>query len=115
MDDEDLEEQVARAALLIPNAWSMTPPGKRLRALRRAQRLSQRHLAEKAGVDQSVVGDLERGADGRWSTWMRLFDVFGYQAVPLPVTYSEEAEQLLREERAERRERMALGRDARWG
>jgi transcriptional regulator with XRE-family HTH domain len=113
-DDEGIVEQVAGAALSIPRAWSATPPGRRLRALRRELRLSQRHLAEKSGVDQSVIGDLERGADGRWSTWNRLFEVFGYQAVPLPVTCSEESEEILRLERLERKDRMTFGREARW-
>lgn len=71
-------------------------------------------LAEKAGVDQSVIGDLERGADGRLSTWNRLFDVFGYQAVFLPLTVSEEGEEMLRQEIEERRKRMREGLEARW-
>ena len=113
-DEEDISEQVAGAAHSIPRAWSSVPPGKRLRALRRALRLSQRHLAESSGVDQSVIGDLERGADGRWSTWNRLFAVFGYQAVPLPVSCSEESEEILRIQRLERREKMEFGLEARW-
>jgi transcriptional regulator with XRE-family HTH domain len=114
MHDEELMEQVALASLSIPNAWSRTAPGERLRAMRRAQGISRRHLAEKSGVDHSVIGDLERGADGRLSTWNRLFDVFGYRAVFLPLTVSEEGEEILQEEMRERKARMAEGLAARW-
>jgi transcriptional regulator with XRE-family HTH domain len=114
MENHDLEEQVALAALSIPHAWSKTPPGVRLRAMRRAIGFSQRFLAEKAGVDHSIISDLERGADGRLSTWNRLFDVFGYGTVFLPLTVSEEGEELLQEEMRERKARMAAGREARW-
>jgi transcriptional regulator with XRE-family HTH domain len=114
MNEDDLYEHVGLAALSIPNAWSRTPPGERLRVMRRREGLSQRHLAEKAGVDSSIIGDLERGADGRLSTWNRLFDVFGYQAVFLPLSVTEEGEDLLRQEIEERRERMEAGRAARW-
>lgn len=112
--NDEIEEQVALAALSIPNEWSRMPPGQRLRAMRRELGYSRRFLAEKSGVDHSVIGDLERGADGRWSTWNRLFDVFGYRAVFLPLTYSEEGEELLQEEMRERKERMAAGLAARW-
>ena len=95
MNDDDLIEHVAQAAFSIPNAWSRTPPGERLRLLRRRLGLSQRILADQAGVDSSIIGDLERGADGRLSTWNKIFDVLGYQAVFLPLPVSEEAEDLL--------------------
>ena len=114
MENEDLEDQVGLAALSIPNAWSKTPPGVRLRAMRRSLGYSQRFLAEKTGVDHSIIGDLERGADGRLSTWNRLFDVFGYGAVFLPLSVTEEGEELLQEQMRERKERMAAGLEARW-
>lgn len=114
MDDDDLIEHVAQAAFSIPNAWSRTPPGDRLRLLRRRLGLSQRILAEKAGVDASIIGDLERGADGRLSTWNRVFDVLGYQAVFLPLSVTEEGEELLLQEIEERRQRMLEGFNARW-
>ena len=114
MEEEDLAEQVALASLGIPRAWSRVPPGERLRAVRLSRGISQRLLAEESGVDQSVIGDLERGADGRLSTWNRIFDVFGYQAVFLPLTFSEEGEEMLQEAMRERKERMDAGLKARW-
>jgi transcriptional regulator with XRE-family HTH domain len=82
--------------------------------MRRRMGASRRHLAEKSGVHPSVIGDLERGADGRLSTWNRLFDVFGYGAVFLPLSVTEEGEELLLQEIEERSQRMKAGLEARW-
>ena len=89
-------------------------PGERLRALRRAQGVSQRHLAEESGVGQSVICDLERGADARWTTWKRLFAALGFYAVLMPLS-SDDAEDLLRHGVEQRKERMEDGRMSRWG
>jgi transcriptional regulator with XRE-family HTH domain len=111
---EDLLEHVSLVAVSTPNSWSKTPPADLLRALRRARGISQRHLAEMSGVDQSVISGLEHGADGRWSTWERLFSVLGFRAVPLPVSASDETDDLIRREIADRKERIEEGRLARW-
>ena len=114
MDFEDLLEHVSLAAVSIPNAWSKTPPARHLRALRRSRWISQRHLAEMSGIDQSVISSLERGADARWSNWERLFSALGFQAVPLPVSASDEADELIQREIADRKDRIEEGRMARW-
>jgi len=75
----------------------------------------QRLLAEAAGVDQSVVSHLERGADARWSTWKRLFNALGFEAVLVPeVSADEDTEDFLLHERQRRKDRMEDGRAARW-
>ncbi len=51
----------------------------RLLAELRAERgVSQRLLADEAGVDASVVRRAERGRDAQLSTWVRLFGALGF-------------------------------------
>src|SRR4051812_30995345 len=88
-------------------------PGKRLRALREAQGVSQRHLAQESDVSQPVISALERGADARWTTWKRLFTALGYEIV-LTSEPSDDAEDHLRNGIRERKEKMEEGRMARW-
>ena len=65
--------------------------------------ISQRHLAEEAGVDHAVVTRLERGCDARLATWRALFEALGYFAVLAPIPYEpEEIKELLTEKRGER-------------
>jgi transcriptional regulator with XRE-family HTH domain len=91
-------------------------PGERLRALRRAKEISQRHLAELSGVDQSVVSRLERGADTHWANWKRLFSSLGYDVVLRPEPYGEDdLEDFLQDGARQRKEKMENGRMARWG
>ena len=89
-------------------------PGEQLRAHRRSLNISQRHLAEESGIDQSVICDLERGADARWTTWNRLFRALGCHAV-LVEDDLEETEDYLRDGIQRRKDRMESGRMARWG
>ena len=90
-------------------------PGALLRARRRSEGVSQRHLAELSGVDQAVISRLERGAGARWETWRRLFAGLGFDIVLRPAAYTEEGEDLIEEGIQARKDRMAEGRAARWG
>ncbi len=90
-------------------------PGEQLRALRRSREVSQRHLAELAGVDQSVICRLEKGADARWATWKRLFSALAWKVVLRPEAFTEEFEGLLEDGTKERKERREAGLAARWG
>ncbi|MBI5623279.1 MAG: helix-turn-helix transcriptional regulator [Elusimicrobia bacterium] len=65
-----------------------------LKKLREGRGISQRQLAEHAGVHASVVSRAERGEDAKLSTWGRLFEGLGY---------------LLAEERDRRLDRRAEG------
>ena len=90
-------------------------PGERLRALRLSLEISQRHLAESSGVDQSVVCRLERGADARWETWRRLFAALGFDVVLTPAPSTEDLEDFLQDGIQRRKDRMETGRTSRWG
>jgi transcriptional regulator with XRE-family HTH domain len=89
-------------------------PGEQLRALRRSREISQRHLAEVSGVDQSVVSRLERGAGALWPTWRRLFSALGYDVVLRPSIGGDEWEDYLESGAQERKDRMEAGRESRW-
>ena len=65
-------------------------------------------------MDPSVVSDLGRGADARWTTWKRLFGALGYRAV-LVEEGSDDAEDFLRDGVQRRKDRTEAGRAARWG
>ncbi|MBI4372029.1 MAG: helix-turn-helix transcriptional regulator [Elusimicrobia bacterium] len=62
-----------------------------MHALRCFRGISQRHLAETAGIDQAVIARLERGGDARWTTLQSLFGAFGFDAVRTPSPSSEDA------------------------
>ncbi|MFI5348194.1 MAG: helix-turn-helix domain-containing protein [Elusimicrobiota bacterium] len=85
MDLEETLGEVHEALGGVPKIWQEAPPGRQLRALRRARRVSQRHLADASGVDQADISRIERGADARLSTWKTLFLTLGYDAVLLPL------------------------------
>jgi transcriptional regulator with XRE-family HTH domain len=110
MELEDALDQACAAALSVPRAWISAEPGDQLRTLRHSRGVSQRHLADAAGVSQSVVCRLERGADARWTIWRSLFTALGYDAVLTPLSTSEDAEDLLEVQAQERQDRMEAGR-----
>jgi transcriptional regulator with XRE-family HTH domain len=86
-------EPAIAAAMKLPYGWMRAEPGAQLRALRVALHMSQRHLAESAGLSHSVVSELENGkSDARLATWRRLFEAMGYWAVLAPVAFAEESE-----------------------
>ena len=78
-------------------------------------RLSQRHLADSAGVSPSVVSRAERGGEALLSTWEKLFCGLGEYLEFDSTRYSEDAEVLLAEEREARRKRRFEGLMARFG
>jgi transcriptional regulator with XRE-family HTH domain len=90
----DSDEAVVRAAA-------------RLRELRRERRISQRHLADEAGVNPALVNRVERGRDARLSTWAKLFEGLGYRFEATELC--EEAADLLTHERGRRWERQYDG------
>lgn len=55
----------------------MEKPGARIRAMRKALGLNQDDLAQKLGVDQSTVSDIERGAGFSADLLMRMTDALG--------------------------------------
>lgn len=80
-----------------------------LERLRRERRISQRQLADEAGVNPSSVNRAEGGADAALSTWVKLFRGLGYLLVFDVEELAEEIPDLLAEEAARRRERRRLG------
>ena len=78
-------------------------------------RLSQRHLADSAGVSPSVVSRAERGGEALLSTWEKLFNGLGERLEFDSTRDSEDAEGLLIEEGEARRERRYQGLLARFG
>jgi len=104
----DLDEALAAAARL-PRDWTRLEPGYQLFYLRSALRISQRHLAEAAGLHHPVVARLEGGADARLSTWRRVFEALGYFAVLAPVEFGDEWQEVLADQREERRQRQLDG------
>ena len=83
--------------------------GRQLRELRHERRISQRQLADEAGVDVSMVARVERGRDARLSTWTRLFEGLGYRLILETHELCEEAEDLLTEESVRRSQRRLDG------
>jgi transcriptional regulator with XRE-family HTH domain len=104
-------EEAVQIAQSVLRAWARASMGEQLRA---ARDVSQRHLAEFAGLHQSVVCRIENGGDTNWRTWRRLFNALGYELVLTPLSVSEEAADLLKEETWRRRERIEAGRMSRW-
>jgi transcriptional regulator with XRE-family HTH domain len=80
-----------------------------LKRLREDRRISQRQLADTAGVDSSLVNRVEAGRDARGSTWIKLFEALGYRLTFDAVEVSEDAADLLADEAYERRERRDAG------
>jgi hypothetical protein len=56
---------------------------------------------------------MERGADARLTTWKRLFESLGYEALFLPIFYNDDTQEWLERGRAERTDRMDRGRTRR--
>jgi transcriptional regulator with XRE-family HTH domain len=78
-------------------------------------RVSQRHLADSAGVSPSVVSRAERGGEALLSTWEKLFSGLGERLELDSTRASDDVEGLLVEEGEARRERRYQGLLARFG
>lgn len=105
----DIDDAVWAAAGLLPRRWVQAEPGRLLFALRRERRISQRHLADEAGLDHADVCRIESGADARLSTWKRLFRALGYDLTLVPASYAEETGDLLTEAKGARWRRQQDG------
>lgn len=77
--------------------------------LRLERGISQRQLADQAGVNASVVHRAERGEDAKLSTWGKLFEGLGYRLLIDATELAEETGDLLAEEHNRRLERRSEG------
>ena len=102
---DELREVVDR----LPAEWVKAEPGWQLKVLREERGISQRRLAEQAKIGQAVISRLERGADARLSTWRRLFEALGWDAVLVPTGECEETAGWLSDAMEERHERQRQG------
>ena len=69
----------------VPQVWRQRPAHFHLWLARKLAHLTQRELAERAGVQQSLVARTERGRDVRLSTMRRLYAALGYRILVLPL------------------------------
>lgn len=83
--------------------------GRQLRDLRLERKISQRQLADEAGVHHSLVARVESGRDARLTTWAKLFEGLGYRLNLETQELCEEAADLLSEESARRDQRRLDG------
>lgn len=84
--DEEIIEAAFAAGTRLPPTWAKADAGAQLRAVRLDRRISQRHLAQEAGVSQSFVCRLEAGrCDATLTVWRKLFEALGCWW-PLPRT-----------------------------
>lgn len=115
MDLSDSLDGAFEAARKAPAPWKRAAPGEQLRVLRLDRGMSQRHLAESARISRSIVSRLENGGDARWEIWRRLFYGLGYEVFLVPQSGDEGVEDMIEDEKQQRRDREEAGRSARWG
>jgi DNA-binding XRE family transcriptional regulator len=78
-------DEFLRLIALAPEVWRTKPHQFHLWLARKRDGLTQRQLAEKAGVHQSLVARVERGRDVRLSTMRRLYQTLGYHMLIVPL------------------------------
>ncbi|MDE2142546.1 MAG: helix-turn-helix transcriptional regulator [Elusimicrobia bacterium] len=83
--------------------------GARLRELRLERRLSQKQLADEAGVNVSQVSRVEEGRDSQLSTFLKLYAGLGYRIDLELFEICDEAGDLLDEESQRRKDRRLAG------
>ncbi len=83
--------------------------GERLRNLREERRISQKHLADEAGVNVSQVSRAEAGRDIQLSTLLKISAGLGYELELQFQETCEEAGELLSRESWRRQERRDEG------
>jgi transcriptional regulator with XRE-family HTH domain len=103
-------EKLSAAADALPRAWVRLGFGEQVRFLRQQRGVSQRHLAEFAGLHQAAVSRFESGSDGRLSTFLTLCSALGYSMTFIPTIDCDETNGLLQDQGLERADRMELGR-----
>lgn len=104
-----------KAGTRLPMVWAQAGAGAQLRAVRLDRRISQRHLAQEAGVSQSFVSRLEAGrCDATLTIWRKLFEALGCWAPFVPVAFAEDVGDLLDDGRDERERRRDGGLACGW-
>jgi transcriptional regulator with XRE-family HTH domain len=88
---------------------SIARAARQLRALRQDLGLSQRHLADSAGLNPSLVNRVEKGRDARLSTWIKLFEGLGYGVSFATFELDDEGTEFLKEDSENRKERRRQG------
>ena len=83
--------------------------GARLRELRSERRISQRQLADNAGMNVSQISRVEAGRDVRISTLLKIYAGLGYHLQFEPQEICEEIGELLSAESWRRQERREAG------
>lgn len=81
-------DEFLRLIELAPEVWRTRPHHFHLWLARKLANMTQKQLAEKAGVDQSLVARVERGRDVRLSTMRRLYEALGYRMLIVPLKMS---------------------------
>lgn len=87
---QDFEAVAAGAEFLrliegAPAVWRERPAHFHVWLARKHAGLTQAELAERAGVQQSLVARVERGRDVRLSTMSRLYAALGYRVLLVPL------------------------------
>ncbi len=77
--------------------------------LREDRGISQRQLADTAGVNRSVVSRIEAGQDAQLTTLVKLFHALGYEILVDYCERAEEIQDLLIDEKDRRDERRIEG------
>ncbi|MBI5241906.1 MAG: helix-turn-helix domain-containing protein [Elusimicrobia bacterium] len=78
-------EVVAKQAVPALGMWGGWTLDRQLWYLRKAQDLSQKELARRAGLTQARISRMEAGADFKWSTMSAVLAALGYEPMLLPV------------------------------
>ncbi len=86
----DFEEVAAGQEFLrlldkAPAIWRERPAHFHLWLARKLARVTQRQLAERAGIQQPFVSRTERGRDVRLSTMRRMYEALGYRMLIVPI------------------------------
>ena len=89
----DFEEVAAGDKFLeliekAPSVWRERPAHFHVWLARKLARLTQKELAARAGMQQSLVARVERERDVRLSTMRRLYQALGYGMLIVPLKMS---------------------------
>jgi transcriptional regulator with XRE-family HTH domain len=90
---------------MMDAAQAVSRAAARLRELRLERGISQRQMADEAGVNRALANRVERGRDARLSTWAKLLEGLGYRMVIDVIELCEESEDMLKREAGRRWER----------
>jgi DNA-binding XRE family transcriptional regulator len=78
-------DEFLRLIELTPEVWRKRPHHFHLWLARKLAGLTQKELARRAGVNQSLVARVERGRDVRLTTMKKLYEALGYRMLILPL------------------------------